>query len=449
MRQTVTSSGRSRRWVPKKGLFLSAAPIAWNGLVFIGAAGSDWGARGQMMAYDAATGKRVWLFHTVPAGNETGADTWKNRASVATGGGALWTSVTLDPATGELFVPVGNPAPDFDGTQRPGANLFTDSFVVLDANSGKLRWWYQLVPHDTHDYDLGAPPVLYNDANGKAMVAAAGKDGYVHLIDREKHTLRSKTAVSTIKNATMEPTIAGIDTCPGPLGGTEWFGPAVDAARNTMFVGSNDLCGVYKRGGVNDVEGQSFYGGKFAATGKPSGWLTALDGTTGKIKWRIHLAAPNVGGIVATASSVVFAGDLAGTFYAVNGDTGSQLGSWHLPGSISGGIVTYLIGGKQYVAVPNGGLSRFFGGIGSPRVTVFAVGATNPKVVDVRSSPGVLAQSGAAIFETNCSACHGVAGAGGVAPSLRGERTRKNLWHRRSPGSRTPRLRCPSCIRRR
>lgn len=194
-----------------------------------------------------------------------------------------------------------------------------------------------------------------------------------------------------------------------------------------MFVGSNDLCGIYTLGGVEDVVGVSFYGGGFKAVGAASGWLTALDETSGAIKWRKRLRAPNVAGVTSTAGGIVFTGDMLGNFYALRSDGGSQLASWKLPGSIAGGIVSYAVAGKQYVAVPHGSLSRFFGGSGSPSVTVFALDATNPTIVDVRYHPPVQAQSGAAIFAANCAVCHGAGGAGGTAPALKSERQRKNL----------------------
>ncbi len=412
---------------PKLGQFLTSAPVAWNGLVFIGAAGSDWGARGQMMAYDAASGARKWLFYTVPSGKSVGADTWKKPRTVNTGGGAMWSSYTLDPSTGELFVPVGNPAPDWAPSLRPGANLFTDSVVALDAKSGKLLWWYQLVSNDSHDYDLGAPPALYNDANGVALVAAAGKDGYVHLIDRTTHKQRVKTAISTLRNNTVDPKAAGVDTCPGPLGGTEWFGPSVDTTRKLLFVPSNDLCGIYALDHTTDTQGVAFYGGTFKPTGKPSGWVTALDDTSGAIKWRKHLPAPSVAGIVSTTSAIVFAGDLAGNVYVFNSADGSQLARWTMPGSIAGGIVSYTVAGRQYVAVPSGGVSRYFGGTGAPLVTVYKLGATSTYVVDARALAAASTQSGAAIFAANCAVCHGAGGGGGTAPSLKGESSRKNL----------------------
>ncbi|MBV8595529.1 MAG: PQQ-binding-like beta-propeller repeat protein, partial [Candidatus Eremiobacteraeota bacterium] len=202
---------------PQRGEFLSSAPLAWQGLVFIGTAGSDWGVKGRMMAFRASDGKEAWHFDTIPTGRETGANTWAWAPSTLTGGGGMWTSYSLDEGTGELFVPVGNPAPDFSPARRPGANLFTDSLVVLDARSGRLHWWYQLVPHDSHDYDLGAPAMLYRSSRGANIAAAGGKDGYVHAIDRATHNALFKTAVTTISNSAAVPTTRGVLVCPGSL----------------------------------------------------------------------------------------------------------------------------------------------------------------------------------------------------------------------------------------
>src|SRR6202007_1494885 len=134
----------------------SAAPIAWNGMVFMGTFGAERACGCIVAALDAATGRLLWSFPLVPTGNAPGADTWPKDAHA--GGGSIWTSLTLDRDTGELSVPTGHPAPDFSGAYRPGANLYTGSVVVLDAKTGALRTWYQLVPHDTHDWDVAATP---------------------------------------------------------------------------------------------------------------------------------------------------------------------------------------------------------------------------------------------------------------------------------------------------
>src|ERR1700726_4003643 len=178
---------------PTKGEFFSSAPIAWKGLVFIGAAGGDWGIRGYVLALDAKTGHEKWRFYTVPMGKEPGADSWTRPETAAHGGAAMWTSYTLDTATGELFVPTGNPAPDYAPDSRPGANLYTDSLVVLDALTGKLKWYHQFESNDGLDYDFGAAPALYSGGQGAKLLAAGSKDGNVYGIDRGSHqVLRSE-----------------------------------------------------------------------------------------------------------------------------------------------------------------------------------------------------------------------------------------------------------------
>lgn len=270
----------------QKGEWLSAAPIVWQGRAFIGTAGSDWGIRGRVMAFDAVTGRQTWSFSEIPVGESPGAETWGRASSTVTGGGGTWSIFTLDPATGELFIPVANPAPDLPGDYRPGANLFTDSIVVLDARSGRLRWWYQATPHDTHDWDVAAAPVLYADANGRRLVAFADKAGYFYALDRASHKLVFKVVTTTHKNDQQAPTQAGVHTCPGGLGGTEWNGPALDSPNDVLIVGAVDWCSTYTLGKAQYVAGQLFFGGTFGfdPIGKASGWLTAVDGSTGRIR---------------------------------------------------------------------------------------------------------------------------------------------------------------------
>jgi alcohol dehydrogenase (cytochrome c) len=184
---------------PEAGESLSAAPTVWQGLVYIGIAGGDFGVRGRVFAFDAATGREVWRFNTIPAPGEFGADTWKGQ-SAQTGGGGTWSTYTLDTEAGELFVSVGNPGADFDRGPRPGKDLFTNSLVVLDARSGRLKWWYQINAQDDKDLDPGAAPVLLTLRDGRPAVALGSKDGYLYALDRRTHRLLFKTAVTTILN---------------------------------------------------------------------------------------------------------------------------------------------------------------------------------------------------------------------------------------------------------
>src|SRR5688572_30773222 len=199
---------------PRLGESASAAPLAWQGVVYMGIAGSELGVRGRVLAFDAQTGRELWRFNTIPMGDETGADTWKRPASAKTGGGGIWGAMTLDATTGELFVPVGNPWPDIDKGYRPGDNLFTNSIVVLDARTGALKWWHQTVPGDWQDFDLAAPPVLYRDGKIRDIVAFGGKDGYVTAVDRDTRKVIFRTPVTTVENFHKAATPAGVRVCP-------------------------------------------------------------------------------------------------------------------------------------------------------------------------------------------------------------------------------------------
>jgi alcohol dehydrogenase (cytochrome c) len=410
------------------GEFLSSAPIAWDGMVYIGLAGGDWGIRGAMFGFDAATGAQKWKFYTIPVGTERGAETWKRPATALRGGGAMWTSYTLDPRTGELFVPVGNPAPDLDPDARPGDNLFTNSVVVLDAKSGALKWWYQAVPNDGFDWDMSAAPALYRTANGAERVAIAGKDGILHGVDRTTHSAVFKQPITTILNADKKPTPTGVRACPGVLGGAEWNGPAVDPTTGTLYVGSVDWCATFTSGKYEYVQGQLYMGTGFTPDKAESatGWVHAINGVDGSIRWKYKADRPIVAGIVPTAGGVLFTGDVDGRFYAFDKATGAVLLREQMGGSIAGGIVTYAVGGKQYVATTAGNVSRgTFDTKGSPRMIVMALDApTSPRrdTLPEVNGRGLVAQQtpvehGEQIFEQFCSACHGAKGEQGVVQS--------------------------------
>jgi len=193
---------------PAQGELVSGAPLAWNGIVIVGTAASEFGVRGRVIAYDAMTGREIWRFHTVPAPGEPNADTWRNTIwnDTGGGGGGTWSHFALDPSTAEVFVPVANPIPDFVPAERPGDNLYTNSVLVLDALTGKLKWWYQLAPNDGLDHDLAAAPVLYCNSKSEQRVAAGGKDGYLHIVDRRTHQRVAKTAVTTVDEPVATPT---------------------------------------------------------------------------------------------------------------------------------------------------------------------------------------------------------------------------------------------------
>ncbi|PKO49488.1 MAG: pyrrolo-quinoline quinone [Betaproteobacteria bacterium HGW-Betaproteobacteria-4] len=359
------------------GEFPSGAPVAWQGIVYAGVTGSEWGARGRVVALDVRTGRELWRFNTIPRGKEVGAETWKKPDSTRIGGGGVWSSFTVDLRDGELFVSVGNPNQDFVPDTRPGDNLFTNSLVVLDARMGSLKWWYQAVKHDAWDYDLASPAVLYQSkADFRDLVAVAGKDGYLHGVDRVTHKLLFKTATTTQYKEAAAPTEKGARHCPGIMGGTQWNGPAYDVVNHQLMVGAVDWCYVSSRTGPDFVRNAVRYGGKsIPAPGeKATGWITSMDADTGAVKWRYHTEAPVVSAITPTAGGITFAGDTGGNFLALDSKTGEVLMAKKLDGALGGGIVTYAAKGKQFVAAVTGNISRVtFGGAGNPSLVLFGL----------------------------------------------------------------------------
>jgi PQQ-dependent dehydrogenase (methanol/ethanol family) len=394
----------------------SGVPLAWQGVVYMGIAGSELGVRGRVVAFDAQTGKELWRFNTIPMGDEKGAETWERPQTAKTGGGGVWGAMTLDPSTGELFVPVGNAWPDIDKAYRPGANLFTDSIVVLDARTGALKWWYQVKAEDWQDLDLVAPPVVYRDSNVRDIVAFGGKDGYVTALDRDTHKPIFRTPVTTIVQAPKNPTAEGIRTCPGYAGGVEWNGPALDRLNNTLVVGAVDVCFMVKLGSnTKYVAGEAVFGGTIEPVGDSSGWVTSMDAETGAVRWKYHAEKPVIAGVTPTAGGVTFTGDLAGNLLVFNSKTGEIVHKAKTGGAMAGGVVTYESRGKQYLAFASGNISRnAFGDLGVPSVVIMTLNPERVTRTPVPASSRVSGPAGAAnlasgrkLYSQVCVSCHG------------------------------------------
>ncbi|HEY0342744.1 MAG TPA: PQQ-binding-like beta-propeller repeat protein [Steroidobacteraceae bacterium] len=385
---------------PRLGEAATGVPLAWAGVVYMGISGSELGARGRIMAYDAQTGRELWRFNTIPGGKELGADTWKRPKSAKTGGGGIWGALTLDVSTGELFVPIGNPWPDIDRAYRPGTNLFTDSIVVLDARTGALRWWHQVTPADWEDKDLAAAPVLYRGNNVRDILAFAGKDGYVRGIDRDTHAEIFHTPVTAIETRPDGATASGVRTCPGYAGGVEWNGPALDLLNDTLITGAVDACFIVKLGTTKYSAGAVSFGGTVEPDGPSTGWITAVDSETGAVRWRYHTEKPVVAGVTPTAGGVTFTGDLAGNFLVFDSKTGALVAKTQTGGAMAGGVVTYEAGGRQYVAVASGNVSRnAFGALGIPSVVVMGLGGDGPASTSLTT--------GRRLYSQVCASCHG------------------------------------------
>ena len=396
---------------PGLGEGASAAPLAWQGVVYMGIAGSELGVRGRVMAFDAATGKELWRFNTIPMGNETGAETWKRKESAKTGGGGVWGAMSVDVTTGELFVPVGNPWPDIDLGYRPGDNLFTDSVVVLDAHTGALKWWHQVAPNDWQDLDMVAAPVLYRDSRIRDLVVIAGKDGYVTGIDRDTRKVVFRTPVTTVEHIYQKPTPQGSKMCPGYAGGVEWNGPGLDLTNKLLITGAVDVCFMVKLGKTEYVPGQAAFGGTIEPVGDATGWITAIDSETGEVRWKYHAEKPVVAGVTPTAGGVTFAGDLAGNLLVFNTKTGQLVHKGRAGGAMAGGLVTYDIGGKQYVAFAAGNISRnAFGDLGMPSVVIMTLNPQKPATTFDATKMGAGTSgmaNGKRLYGQVCASCHG------------------------------------------
>ena len=341
-----------------KGEFAVAAPLIRNGIVYIGKAGADWGIQGEMMAFRAADGTKVWGTLLLPRKGDPAYATWKNPASIATGGGSTWSSFSLDTEAKLLLVPVGNAAPDYNADPRPGENLYTNSLVALDSETGAIKWWHQL--RGANDKDLDTTVVAaFDTPGGLHLVAAAGKDGVLHVVDRTNGALRFKVPVTNQKNLDEPLTAAGVAYCPG--GAILNNGPAYSPATNLVYINSQDWCNVGFKRPAKYIAGIQYDGG----TGRRDpldesfGWTTAVDATSGDIKWRYRSpqGIPMLGAVTPTAGNVVFTGDTAGYFLVFNATSGDVLYRFNTGGVLGGGVATYSVKGRQFVAVMSGNTS--------------------------------------------------------------------------------------------
>jgi alcohol dehydrogenase (cytochrome c) len=350
---------------PKEGYFISMPPLVHGDLVYIGPAGAEWASKGWVGAFRISNGEPVWRFNIVPDDGEPGADSWgADPAARKHGGGNLWTPLTFDEEKNLLYVPGGNPAPDIYDEGRPGANLYTNSMIALDAMTGRLAWYRQFIPHDVHDYDVSHVGPLFKAAIGgsaRNVVASTGKDGLLRLLDRESTDVLYSVPFTTRLNAEAAITTTPMRVCPGTLGGEEWNGSAYDVKLNLLVVPATDWCAQFKRDASPpdpDKEHKHgfFFGGEtdFDPWSAARGRLTAFDASTGHEKWRYDAAKPMVAGVTATAGDVIFAGELSGDLLALDARTGKVLLRSVLGGPAGGGVVTYTARGVQSVAVVSG-----------------------------------------------------------------------------------------------
>jgi alcohol dehydrogenase (cytochrome c) len=333
-----------------------------------------------MYALDAKTGHIVWEFYLVPktegdvargpqGASPLDASSWDNAAGSPITGGATWTSYTLDPTTGVLYVPGGNPAPDFATGPRGGSNLYSGSVVALDAKSGAYRSHLKLVPRDWHDWDVSSAPAIVQTAAGRTILSVAPKDGHLYGFDLASGALLYRNPVTRIENA--DKTFSSgeaVHFCPGSVGGAEWNGPAYDPDTNLILVGEIEWCTtvtlqtpkqLQRSAPATPWSGEASLNpfntwGQQDPFGRWAGWVYASDADTGHWKWRIKTNYPIQSGVTPTAGGVVFFGDMGGNFYAVDAVNGQKLWGQKIGGAVAGGVITYQVGATQRVAVATG-----------------------------------------------------------------------------------------------
>ena len=366
---------------PELGYSETMAPTVVKDKVLIGTNGGEYGIRGFVRAYDAKTGKQVWNFDTIP---ENSVGVWATKD--ATGrdmhrdiqaekdqlakigdpykklGGGVWQNPAVDLATNRIYFVVGNPSPDLDGSPRPGDNLYTDSLVSLDLDTGKYVCHFQYIAHDVWDLDAVSPPVLVNvkDKSGKTIpgVIHAGKTGHIYVHDRKDCSLiRFSEAMVPQENMWVLPTKEGARMLPGANGGVEWSPIATDPGQELAYAINLHQPMHYRVENSPYPNGKLWLGGAFTAISgeKQSGNITAVNYDTGKIKWQVKTPEPMIGGILATAGGLVFAGQGNGTFTAYNSSNGKELWSFHAGAGVNAPPSSYMVGGKQYIVVGAGG----------------------------------------------------------------------------------------------
>lgn len=380
------------------GVSIPMAPIATNGMVYVGNAGGDLvGVIGHVYALDASDGHVAWKFNVVPDSGSA-RQTWSNAPHVPISGGAFWTSFTYDSTSGALYVPSGNPAPDFDIELRAGDNLYTNSVIALDGKSGRMLAYNQIVKQDIHDWDVDAPPTLITTAAGNQFVASANKDGFLTVLDRARVTSASAAApdslllpvvyhvATTTRKESTTPLSRTKKTrfCPGVQGGSEWNGAAYHPGFNTLYVGTVDWCSNVQLQKSANVPTPKLGGVWFGADEnsknmmdppeQAKGWLTAYEAETGSMKWRFAATRPVLAAVTPTAGGLVFSADMGGQLRAFDADSGKVLWENNTGQSTGGGIISYSAGGRQLIAVASGMRSPVWPGAASKsRILVFGL----------------------------------------------------------------------------
>ena len=366
---------------PELGYSETMAPTAVNGKILIGTNGGEYGIRGFVKAYDAKSGNLLWTFHSIPTNSvgvwathdATGRNMLRDIAAekealkklgdpYKTLGGGVWQNPAVDLKTNRVFFVVGNPSPDLDGSIRPGDNLYTNSLVAVDLDTGKYVCHFQYIAHDVWDLDAVSPVILTDvkDKSGNTVPGAlhGGKTGHVYVHNRDDCSLiRYSDAMVPQENMWVLPTKEGARMLPGANGGVEWSPMTIDAKLGLTYAINLHQPMTYHVESTPYPGGKLWLGGAFKVIPgeRQYGNVTAVDYNTGKIKWQVETEQPMIGGIMATAGGLVFTGEGNGTFSALDSANGRKLWSFQAGAGVNAPPSSYTVNGKQYIVVGAGG----------------------------------------------------------------------------------------------
>jgi alcohol dehydrogenase (cytochrome c) len=351
----------------------TSAPLVVKDKVLVGTSGGDDGVRGFVSAFDAESGKLAWRFWTIPGPGEFGTSSWPGKMYLR-GGGTTWMPGTYDSELNAIYWGTSNPSPDFDGSVRPGDDLYTDCVLALDPNTGKLKWYFQFTPHDLYDYDATETPVLidalYNGEQRKLLVEA-NRNGFIYVLDRTNGKFLS--AVPFVQKLNwakgidehgrpvrtgIQPTPEGTKICPGFSGATNWYSPSYNPDTHLLYFLAVEDCGIFSTKPQVFAEGHPYYatGVRHVEGEKKEKILLAYNLGSNHIEWRYPQTGKgdSSGGTMTTASGLVFFGDDAESIEAVDGETGAPL--WHFTTGqrMHASPMSYAVQGKQYIAIASG-----------------------------------------------------------------------------------------------
>jgi alcohol dehydrogenase (cytochrome c) len=332
-------------------------------------AGGEYGVRGFIDAYDAKTGSRAWRFNTIPAKGEPGNETWDGD-SWKTGSATSWVTGVYDPELNTVYWGTGNPGPDWNGDVRKGDNLYSDCLIALDPDTGAKKWHFQYTPHDMNDWDSTQTPILVDASvrgQSRKMVVLANRNGFYYSLDRvtgkfidgrayikQNWASGLDEAGRPMRIASVKPTAEGTLIWPSLAGGSNWYSSTYDPKTNLYYVNVKELAAIYHQGDANYRPGALFNGGgqKDYKGEDPYGAVRALDVVTGELRWEYRLHSPSHSGLMSTAGGLIF-GSNDDAFFALDAEKGALVWHFETGAVIDANPISYLSGGKQYVAIPS------------------------------------------------------------------------------------------------